>query len=450
MKQSLIFQIPEAVAEIFDCLENAGFQTVAVGGCVRDALLGNLPHDWDAATAATPEEMKQVLSSFRLIETGLRHGTLTVLNQGMGLEITTFRREGSYGDSRHPDTVTFTRSLEEDLARRDFTVNAMAYSPTEGLVDLFGGQEDLKAGRLRCVGDAKHRFQEDALRMVRAMRFASVLGFSIEETAADAMNDQRERLSYVAWERIGEEMKKLLCGKNAASVLRNFPMMAGQIFPELLPCMGFEQHNPHHFGTVWEHTLRALEYAVPELPVRLAVLLHDVGKPHCFSLDESGIGHFYGHARISSQMANEACRRLRLDNALRERVVRLVDLHDGPMIDREKLVRRRLRQLGEEAFFQLMEVQRADTCGLAEPFCRERLPQLAEIEKIAHMVLEQGACLNMNQLAISGRELLALGMEPGPEIGRVLRELLAAVSEGELANEPADLLNFAQQICKIE
>ena len=441
-----IFHIPENISALMLRLEAAGYPSVIVGGCVRDSLLGQTPHDWDLATAATPNEMKTVLSDFRLLETGIRHGTLTALCGDTPVEITTFRKDGSYGDSRHPDTVIFTRSLQDDLARRDFTVNAMAYSPRTGLTDLFGGQEDLKKQTLRCVGEPQRRFSEDALRIARAMRFSAVLGFTIEPKTAQAMLALRDRLQFVARERLAQELKRLLTGQDAARVLGEFAPIVAEIIAELSPCMTQQQHNPHHFGTVWEHTLAALDHAKPELPVRLAVLLHDVAKPRCFSMDENGVGHFYGHAAVSSKMAGEICRNLRLDNALRERVMCLVRYHDGPIIGNEKLLRRRLRQLGEEAFFQLLEVQKADTCGLAEPYPSQRLPLLEETEQLARKILAEGACFSMKQLAISGKDLIAAGVQPGPEMGRILKRLLEAVSEGEIDNNLDNLLNFAQQI----
>ena len=449
-KMEIEIRLPRPVEKLFEKLEKAGYCAVAVGGCVRDSLMGKIPHDWDMATSATPEEMKQALSDIRLLETGIRHGTLTALTDGMQVEITTFRKDGSYGDGRHPDSVTFSRRLEDDLARRDCTVNAMAYSAKMGVVDLFGGQEDLKNQMLRCGGEPEKRFCEDALRIARAMRFSAVLGFDIEEKTAGAMVSLRERLSLVAVERIWQEWRKLLCGPWAAVVLKEFALIACQVIPELEACMTCKQHNPHHFGTVWEHTLAALENSKPELPVRLAVLLHDIGKPGCFSLDESGIGHFYGHAAESSRMADEICRRLRMDNAIRTRVTTLIRYHDGPIIGNEKLLRRRLRQLGDEAFFQLLEVQKADTMGLAEPYCSERLPLLEETQRKVHKILEEGACFSMKQLAVSGKELMAAGIKPGPEMGKILHRLLEAVSEGEIDNNLVDLLNFAQQIRKKE
>lgn len=441
-----LISIPHPVEKLLSQLQAAGYCAVVVGGCVRDSLMGKVPHDWDMATSATPEEMKAALPGVRLLETGIRHGTLTALVEEMQVEITTFRQDGDYKDGRHPEAVHFTPSLEEDLARRDFTINAMAYSPQLGLVDCFGGQEDLKSRVLRCVGEPRRRFSEDALRIARAMRFAAVLGFSVEPDTAWAMLELKGNLSQVAVERIWQEWRRLLCAPYAAKVLGEFAPIAFQMIPELEPCASCQQHNPHHFGTVWEHTLKALDSARPELPVRLAVLLHDVAKPRCFTLDEQGVGHFYGHAAQSSQMADEICRRLRLDNALRERVTVLIRYHDGPIIGNETLLRRRLRQLGEEAFFQLLAVQEADTCGLKEPYPTERLPQLQETEELARKILEEGACFSMKQMAVSGKDLLAAGFAPGPEMGHILRRLLEAVSEGKIDNNLEDLLNFAQQI----
>ena len=299
------FELPAGAAFIIDRLNKHGHRAYVVGGCVRDCLLGIMPKDWDICTSALPEEMQRIFRDQHVVETGLKHGTLTVVIDHIPYEVTTFRVDGEYTDHRHPDEVRFVRDVREDLARRDFTVNAMAYHPEEGLVDAFGGQEDLAAGIIRCVGEAERRFDEDALRILRALRFASTYCFAIEEHTAAAVHSLKETLADVAAERIRVELAKLLCGKGAGDILRSYHDVMGQVIPQVRPMVGFEQHTPHHRYDVWEHTIRAVE-AVPATEVlRLTMLLHDSGKPAAFTMDENGVGHAYGHQKISAEIADK-------------------------------------------------------------------------------------------------------------------------------------------------
>ena len=320
-------QIPKEAALALHTLQSNGHLAFVVGGCVRDSLLGRTPNDWDVTTSALPEEVADCFRNFRVIETGLQHGTLTVLVDGTPIEITTFRNDGIYLDHRHPVGVTFSNTVEDDLARRDFTVNAMAYHPERGLVDLFGGREDLKNRVIRCVGDPVTRFREDGLRILRAIRFASVLGFSLDEKTKAAVRSEKSLLEFIAPERIREEFCKLLCGVNAENVIREYVDVIGQFLPELLACRGFEQNTKYHCYDVLEHTLCALSHASNDLFVRLAVLLHDIGKPLCYTEDENG-GHFKGHGPVGTAMTEQILRRLRFDNRTVEIVSRLVERHD--------------------------------------------------------------------------------------------------------------------------
>ena len=322
-----MYEIPEAVKAVLTALETAGYEAWCVGGCVRDMLLGRMPEDWDVTTDALPEETMALFGT-QAIPTGLQHGTVTVCLHEMRVEVTTFRVDGEYRDCRRPTAVTFTRSLDEDLRRRDFTVNAMAMNLRRELKDPFHGQDDLKNGILRCVGEPNQRFHEDALRLLRGLRFASVLGFVIEPSTEESIHQNRELLRNIAVERIQVEFLKLLCGKEATRVLRKFPDVIAVFWPEILPMVGFDQRNYHHCFDVWEHTLHAMDAILPDAVLRCTMLLHDIGKPACFTVDDRGIGHFYGHAAISQQLADQMLRRLKCSNELREDIVTLVAWHD--------------------------------------------------------------------------------------------------------------------------
>ena len=425
-------------------LHEAGFEAWLVGGCVRDMLLGCAPKDYDLATSARPEETKAVFQGETVLETGIRHGTVTVLLEGMPLEITTYRVDGAYSDARHPDGVTFADNLRADAARRDFTINAMAYAPGRGLRDYFGGQADLRAGCLRAVGDPGTRFHEDALRILRGLRFAAVLDFSLEEETDRAARRYAPLLTKVSAERCAAELGKLLCGPAAGRILRAYPAVLGVVIPELLPMVGFAHRNAHHCYDVWTHTAVAVDHVPPRLPLRLAMLLHDMGKPDTFSLGEDGQGHFYGHPRRSVELAEGILTRLRFPRRTREQVLCLVRYHDAVIEESPQRVRRWLNKLGPERFFDLLEIQRGDASAQAPAYCT-RLDHLRRLEKIAGEVLAEAPCLTVRELAVGGRELLALGYQ-GPAIGMALRRLLDCVLEGTLPNEKTALLQYLEQI----
>lgn len=434
--------IPQEVQAVLRRLEQAGHQAYLVGGCVRDMLMGIAPHDWDVTTSALPEETMALFAHFA-IPTGLRHGTVTVRSGGVCCEVTTFRTDGDYPDHRHPAAVTFTRSLTEDLARRDLTVNAMAMDSAGGLHDPFGGREDIRRRILRCVGDPSRRFSEDALRILRTLRFSATLGFPVEGATQAALRAQCGDLRYVAAERIREELTKLLCGGDVARVLLEEPQVLGVVLPEILPCVGFDQHNRHHCYDVWGHTVHAVAAAPPEPVLRWVMLLHDLGKPQCFTMDAQGVGHFYGHHRPGAEMAETICRRLRFDRAEARRICTLVCQHDRPIALTEKAVRRAMSQLGVETLRQLCAVKRADNLA-QHPDYRARQQEIDAGEAIMDALLAQDACFTLHQLAVNGHDMAALGLK-GPQIGQRLHDLLEAVLDGTAENDRQTLLHLAAE-----
>ncbi len=433
--------MPQSVQFCIDTLEAAGHPAYAVGGCVRDSLLGLTPHDYDLCTAATPEQIAAVFSDFPLVRAGEKHGTIGVVLDGAVYEITTFRTEGNYTDSRHPGWVAFVPEVEQDLARRDFTVNAMAYSPTLGFADPFGGQADLQTHTLRAVGDPVQRFTEDALRILRGVRFAVKYGLQPEKNTLEAMICLAPRLHNIAAERIFEELCKLLPLVKAKDLLTFAPILK-EILPELGATIGFEQHNAHHAYDIFTHIAHVTEAVPPNLPLRWAALLHDIGKVSTFSMDDAGQGHFYGHAEKSADMADAILRRLKAPNVLREEAVELVKLHMLWILPEKKLVRRWLGRLGFPRMEALLQLQQADMCskGTGQP------AELAQFAKIRHLMTEiqaENACLTLKDLAVNGRDLMALGFE-GPAIGRMLNYLLEQVLEEQLPNERQALLDAAK------
>ena len=429
------FIIPSGALKVLNVLKASDFEAWLVGGCVRDHLMGLPPRDFDVATNATADRVIASFEGFRVIETGLKHGTVTVLSDGIPVEVTTYRVDGEYSDGRHPDSVEFTSDIRDDLSRRDFTVNAMAYSPEKGYLDYFGGRDDLSNQIIRCVGDPDRRFGEDALRILRALRFASRLGFEIEPATAQAIHRCRGLLAKIAVERITQELFGLLCGSHAGDVMRQFSDVIEQIIPPIGKTFGFEQHNPHHGFDVWEHTLRVVDAAPPDRIMRLAALLHDIGKPDCFSMDSNGIGHFYGHAARSREMAEGIFDQyIRTDNRTKERVLFLVERHDEKILPDRRFIRRRLSKYGEEATRQLFALSRADLAGQAQSLAGEILSVLDEAEKILDELVGESLCLTLRDLAINGGDLMAMGIPKGPEIGRILNALLAEVCEETLCN----------------
>ena len=436
------FLLPPHVSSALSLLNEKGHEAFVVGGAVRDLFRGVPAHDYDITTSATPDEMKDTFQGHRLIETGLAHGTLTVLIDGIPLEITTYRVDGTYSDARHPDGVRFTRSLKEDAARRDFTVNAMAYHPTEGVLDFFGGKEDLSSRIIRCVGDPRRRFTEDALRILRALRFASVLDFSIEASCAEAIHELKGQLAFVASERIREELLKLICGQRAAAVLSEFHDVIAVFLPELSPLVGFDQKNPHHDFDLLTHTLRALGAAPPDPVLRLTLLLHDMGKPACYTVDENGIGHFYGHAQKSEEIADTALRRLRFDTQTRERVLRLVRMHDLVPDPTSRQFARLRSRYGDEFLTDYLTVLRADRTGQKAELSASVEAALREAESAAAQLLTTESRIDLSSLQLNGDDLLALGVSRGPRIGTLLKAALGGLLDGKVKNEKTALIAF--------
>ena len=436
------FDIPAGARQVLQALTAAGHEAYLVGGCVRDLLRGVEPHDWDICTSALPEETERYFAGQRIIETGLKHGTVTVLVDGEPYEITTYRTEGPYSDSRRPDYVRFVPDLTEDLVRRDFTMNSIATDLDGNLRDPFGGAMDIKAGLIRCVGEPDQRFQEDGLRVMRALRFAAVFGYEIEAQTARAVHENRAMLDRVAAERINVELRKLMVGQSVGNILRQYPDVFCQFWPQLGPLVGLEQHNPWHCWGGWEHTIHAVEAAPADVTLRLAMLLHDIGKPACKSTDEQGINHFYGHPAVSAKLADEMLRALKFNNKTRERVVLLVERHDVQIPPKGQVIRRWLNRLGPEAFSQLLEVKRADNMGQAPEKVRSRLAELDVINSKAEQILAEGQCFTLKDLTVNGRDVIAAGIEPGPKVGQVLSELLEQVLSRNVPNERSALLKL--------
>ena len=434
-----MIRLPEGAAFVMEKLTRAGYPAYVVGGCVRDAMLGVEPKDWDVCTAATPEEMQQVFAGCHVVETGLKHGTLTVVVNHVPYEVTTFRVDGAYTDHRHPDEVAFVTDVREDLARRDFTINAMAYHPDTGLVDAFHGREDLAAGVIRCVGEPEQRFGEDALRILRALRFASVYGFTMEERTARAVHSLKRTLHGVAAERIRVELGKLLRGRGAETILRDYADVITEVLPALSPMLGFDQRTPYHRYDVWEHTIRAVGAVEPSETLRWTMLLHDSGKPACFTLDDKGQGHAFGHGERSVAIAREVMACLKVDNATRDRVLTLVARHDMPLSDSPAALRRCLHDMGEETLRQLIEVQRADerAKGVNPPEVIDARAQT--LNAALDAVLAANPCVTLRQLALRGSDLAQAGVPAGRAVGECLQYLLERVIEDTLPNDRAAL-----------
>ena len=431
--------IPNSVLELINTLEEAGFETWVVGGCVRDHLMGNVPHDYDCCTVAEPEQMQALFADRQLVLAGLKHGTVGVVTEAGVVEITTFRTEGGYLDSRHPDWVKFVRDVKEDLARRDFTVNAMAYSPRRGLCDPFGGQADLKNGLLRAVGDPVLRFREDALRILRGLRFAARFGFAIEENTRNATHTEIAGLDTLARERVLTELEGFLLAATARDILDGAELLC-RIIPELAPQLGFDQKNPHHEHDIFTHTAMVVERAPKEPILRMAALLHDLGKVDTFFLDEKGVGHFYGHAGLGAKMAEDILRRLKCSNALREEVTWLIAHHMDRFPCEEKSARRCLSKHGLPRMERLTRLQMADFGGKVDD------GDLDEWLRLLREVDAREGALTLKTLAVKGQDLIDLGIAPGKQVGELLNRLLSMVLAGELPNDREALLEYLRKM----
>ena len=429
--------LPDYVNTCLEALENAGFPAYCVGGCVRDHLLGLTPNDYDICTAALPEQTEAVFSGYPLVLTGKQHGTVTVVMDGEPVEITTFRTEGAYLDNRHPEWVKFVSTVEEDLARRDFTVNAMAYSPKRGFADPFGGRGDLEKKLLRAVGDPVQRFREDSLRILRGLRFAARFGLTVENATWDAMVSEKHLTDNLARERVFGELNGLLPRVTAAELIRFAPVLAA-VIPELRPMIGFDQRSPHHAYDVFTHTAYVVENVPPVLPLRWAALLHDVGKVPTFTQDETGRGHFRGHAAVGAAMADAILHRLKASTALREQAVFLIEKHMTKLEPEKRSLRPLISRVGMETVNQLLLLQEADMSskGKGKP---EELRQFAVLRTLLREIKEENPCLSLKELAVNGHDLMELGIR-GKAIGETLNRLLDAVMAETVPNEKAALL----------
>lgn len=436
-------QIPKDVRDCIDALEDAGFAAYLVGGCVRDAYLGLTPQDFDLCTSALPEQTEAVFADRRLVLAGKKHGTIGVVTDSGVVEITTFRTEGGYTDNRHPCWVKFVPNIEDDLARRDFTVNAMAYSPYRGFADPFGGRADLDAHILRAVGAPAMRFEEDSLRILRGVRFAVKYSLTPQPETLDAMFRLVPLMDNLARERAFEELCKLLLLVNPDDLLRFTPVLT-QVIPELAPTVGFDQHSTYHAYDVYTHIAHVTAAVPAALPLRWAALLHDAGKPSVFTLDEAGQGHFYGHAEESAAMADTVLRRLKAPTQLREQVVTLIKLHMTKLEPGKRLLRRRLSRLGRETLEALLVLQGADmgSKGTGKP---AQMEEFSKIRAILEEIYTENACLTLKDLAVNGHDLMALGIT-GRAIGQTLNVLLEQVIDEKIPNEKDALLHATPYI----
>jgi len=446
--RDLLITLPKQVALIIDTLNQAGFEAYAVGGCVRDSIMGRMPDDWDITTSANPQQVKRLFR--RTIDTGIQHGTVTVMLQKAGYEVTTYRIDGEYEDNRHPKEVVFTKSLEEDLKRRDFTINAMAYHPKEGLVDLFDGIGDMEKKCIRCVGCARERFSEDALRMMRGVRFSAQFGYRIEEETRRAARELAGNLKSVSAERIRVELVKLLVSPHPDYLREAYELgITKIILPEFDICMETAQNNPHHCYSVGEHTLQGLREIRADKVLRLAMLLHDIGKPLTKTTDETGKDHFKKHPYESARLARDILRRLKFDNDTVRKVCHLVEYHDWS-IDLEtdvkiSTMRRLISRIGEDTFPDMFEINRADLLSQSSYLRGEKLAKQERLEALYQEIKEKQECLSLKELAVSGKDLLAQGIKPGKELGEILQRMLADVLENPAHNKKEHLLENLNQ-----
>ena len=438
----MYFPLPAPVTDALSRLEARGFEAYAVGGCVRDYILGKTPHEYDLCSAATPDELRACFSTEKVVETGLKHGTLTLILDGMPLEITTFRSDGRYSDSRHPDSVNFSRSINEDLKRRDFTCNAMAYSPVRGLVDPFAGAAACHKQLLQAVGDPDQRFSEDALRILRALRFCATLGFQIEERTARAAIRLSASLDKVSRERVAKELNLTLLGNSAAEALRKYPQLLFAALPQLAPMLDTPQKTRFHMYHLWEHTLQVISHTPQDLSIRWAALLHDSGKPAAMTRDHDGTTHFRGHPQISARICEDCMASLRQPKQLAQDVRELVLYHDdrfGP-----DNVRRWLSKLGLSLLRRLLLLQYADIAAHS-PDIALRAHKALDLIPLAEAMVDEGLCLNIRDLAVNGDTLIQAGIPKGPAIGEILDYLLDMVLSDSVENEQSALIDLAQE-----
>lgn len=448
MQNTTIIQLPEKVKYIIDTIMEAGYEAYAVGGCIRDSILLREPNDWDITTSASPYQVKELFK--RTLDTGIKHGTVTVMLDKEGFEVTTYRIDGEYEDGRHPKEVTFTRNLTEDLKRRDFTINAMAYNEKDGLVDIFGGLDDIRNRTIRCVGNPLDRFSEDALRMMRAVRFSAQLGYQIEAETSKAISILAPNLKRISAERIQTELVKLLISPHPDYLAKAYETgITAVILPEFDLCMQTQQRNPHHCYNVGVHTLEAVKAVRRDRVLRLAMLFHDMGKPSCLTTDEEGIDHFHGHPGVSEEIAGNILHRLKFDNDTIYMVKKLVRYHDQYIEPREKNVRRAVGRMGEDVFPLLLEVKEADTLAQSNYLRREKEQNLKEVREVYRKILEENQCVSLKTLAVNGKDLMEqTGMKPGKELGEMLAALLDLVIDDPALNNREYLINAVKERLK--
>ena len=437
--------LPTAVKAVLNSLEACGHEAFVVGGCVRDCIMGKEPNDWDVTTSALPSEVESALKNYTVIKTGIEHGTVTVLINSTPIEVTTYRIDGGYTDSRHPESVSFTKSLEEDLKRRDFTMNAIAYCEKTGIVDPYGGVGDILSRVIRAVGVASERFNEDALRILRALRFSSVLDFEIESSTSDAIISHRDLLLNISAERIMSELSKLLCGKNVFNILLNYKSVFFTLIPELSVCDGFEQRTKYHIYDIYTHMAHAVSKIKPDLKLRLAMLLHDIGKPKCFEVDENGAGHFPSHAGVSSEIAHDILKRLKFDRETVNYVTLLVKSHDIPIVADENILLKRLNRFGEKGLRDLILIKRSDNLSKSD-IVLPRIKEFDEVDRVLDRIITEKKCFSLKDLQINGNDIKSLGVAEGKKIGLVLSSLLESVIDGKIPNEKSVLLREVKRL----
>ena len=437
--------LPEAVLEIIRTLNRAGFEAYIVGGCVRDSLLGRSPKDWDVTTSARPEDVKALFP--HTFDTGIKHGTITVRLGGESYEVTTYRVDGYYSDHRRPDQVAFSSNLKEDLLRRDFTINAMAFHPESGLVDMYQGLQDLEQGVVRCVGNAADRIQEDALRMLRAVRFSAQLGFSIDPVTYRAIGILKGLIQYVSWERIRDEMTKILISDHpeAIRLLVDTGLMQ-YIIPEWDSMASTTQNHPYHLYTVAEHTIRTVCSIEADPTLRWTMLLHDIGKPAAHTVDTVGIDHFVGHVEEGVVLAGRILNRLKFDNNSKFRILSLIRYHESHPILSRRFIRRITASIGQELYLDLLKVQEADAKAKNPEYANAELEIIQKSRQMYEEILKNGDPVTLKQLAVTGQDLIELGFERGPSIGRVLQLLLEQTLEDPSLNRREILLEVAKQL----
>lgn len=439
------FNLPSEVDEILRLLNQSRHEAYIVGGCVRDKVLGRTPHDYDICTSAKPDEVMKIFEYFRVIETGLQHGTVTIMINNQPYEITTYRIDGEYLDNRRPDSVEFTANLEDDLSRRDFTINAMAYSHKDGLIDPFNGMYDIREKVIRCVGNPNQRFNEDALRILRAMRFAVQLDFKIARSTFESMQELKDNIKHVSSERINAELMKML--ESGKKLLEPFAVCRDIIsvfIPESIPCFDFKQNNPYHLYDVYSHILHAVDnYAGDDMKVKLALLLHDIGKPSCYSEDENG-GHFIGHGIVSSDIANVILRRLRFDSETIKDVTELVLYHDSTIEPTTKTIKRWLNKIGEEQFRRLLDIRTADMIAHSNIGLDVRLDKQRQLRELLDEIISEEQCFTIKDLQVNGKDLMGIGYKQGRQMGAALQGLLDCVIVNEIENDKEKLLELAK------